>query len=317
MRFFRILCAVCVFVLFLCWKVPRISAQISATPAGILSISNDEFSLRSINLLKMLLNGNLLGGLNNASNATTAAQALQYAPLIPNQYSGSATGSSAISGVVSGLLPNPLPPLTSNAASHKQEIISTCLPNKAIYQQAEQETGVPWQLLAGIHMVEGGCHAHQSLISGRAIGAVEPDIGNACSALDNGPGKPYPISGGGCGFRTLVDSAIDAGRILKGKLLGKVPSTMAEAVLALARYNGEGNANCGSTPFPYCPPQFHLPFRDWDHIHPMNYFDEYHERMYVVYCADGKKCQDMGINPPVYRVPGAMTVMRILVEGGY
>lgn len=213
------------------------------------------------------------------------------------------------------LLPNPLPALTSNAQSVKQSIITMCVANKPIYVLAQNATGVPWQYLAGIHMVEGGCGREQSLVSGRMIGSMEPDVGNNCS--EQGAGKPYVLPGGGCGFLTLLDSAIYAGNLIKVKNGGTVPSSFAEAVQAAAFYNGNGNTNCGKTDFPYCPPRYKMPFPYWDHIHPMNYFDEYHDRMYVVYCADRKTCQELGLPNPIYRMPGVMTTMRILVEGGY
>ncbi len=213
------------------------------------------------------------------------------------------------------ILPNPFPALTSNAQKAKPGIIANCVPNKSIYLLAQNATGVPWQYLAGIHMVEGGCRPEQSLVSGRQIGAVEPDVGASCPG--QGEGQPYALPGGGCGFRTLLDTAIYAGNLIKAKNSGTVPATFAEAVQAAAFYNGKGNANCGKTDFPFCPPQYQMPFPYWDHIHPMNYFDEYHDRMYVVYCADGKTCQELGSPNPIYRMPGVMTTMRILVEDGY
>jgi lysozyme family protein len=176
-----------------------------------------------------------------------------------------------------------------------------CLRNKSVYEQASQATGVPWPILAGIHYREGGCNSNQSLVSGRRIGNVEPDVTTGCSA-NNTLGKPKPV-GGGCGFSSLLDSAIYSGNHLKQKI-SKVPSTMPELTIALSRYNGTGNQNCGKTPYKGCPPMF--PGEDDTYV--MNFYDMRHAEMYQVYCSDGTRCA----SPKRDINPGVLTITNIV-----
>lgn len=187
--------------------------------------------------------------------------------------------------------------------------VATCLGNMQMYQEVEKKTGVPWKILAGIHYREGGCNKAQSCVSGRGIGANEPDLHGNCSSA-GGEGKPVPLSGGGCGFKSLLDTCIYGANHLKGKI-GKVPENIEELAKALGRYNGQGNANCGrvQATMPYCPPKY----ENYDHIYPFSKLDKIHERMYLVYCADYTKC-----NPAKeFSGLGALTVAKILIDLGY
>ena len=166
-----------------------------------------------------------------------------------------------------------------------------CLKNKSIYQTAQAATGVPWQILGGIHMAEGSCRSTASCVSGRTIGTNEPDVRGNCSNSNSGIGFPNPLPGGGCGFANLLDSCVYGAKHLIGKI-GKVPTTVPDLAKALGRYNGTGNANCGRTPYKNCPPKY----EGYDHIYPFNKYDSEHQLMYLVYCADYTKC-----NPPVIR----------------
>lgn len=179
-----------------------------------------------------------------------------------------------------------------------------CLSNKSVYEQASSYTGIPWQVLAGIHSKEGSCRANGSLVSGRAIGTAEPDIGVNCSSFAGGLGKPKVVPGG-CGFNNLLDSAIYAGNHLKGKI-SKVPETHQELAKALSRYNGGGNSNCrGGTNYNFCPPAFEG--QDDTYVFNKNP-DGMHETMYLRYCFDGVLC-----NPPrVYEPAGVMTAAGII-----
>ena len=178
----------------------------------------------------------------------------------------------------------------------------TCLKNKSIYQQAAAQTGVPWEILAGIHYVEGSCDSNKSCVSGRTIGINEPDIYGNCSST-GGKGKPIAMPGGGCRFQNLLDSCIYGANHLIGKI-GRIPISFQDYAKALGRYNGTGNANCGRTPFASCP----APYEGYDHIYPMSKLDSAHQTMYLVYCADYTQC-----NPPkVYTRPGVLTIATIL-----
>ncbi len=183
--------------------------------------------------------------------------------------------------------------------------VRNCMANIQAYRIAEQRTGVSWKIIAGIHYMEGNCGSNKSCVSGRQLGVNEPDLYGNCSS-GGGEGKPVPLAGGGCGFRNLVDSCIYGGNHLKGKIQGRVPTTLQELAYALGRYNGLGNRNCGKTPYAHCPPSFD----NDDHIYPMSQFDKKHETMYLVYCADYTTC-----NPPrVFQRIGALSVARILTN---
>jgi len=204
------------------------------------------------------------------------------------------------------LLPNPLPPISTNALKFKASV-QACLANQSVYEIASSQTGVPWEILTAIHYNEGSCGQDKSLISGRIIGTNEPDIvrGGGCSSGRSGPGIPIPLTSGGCGFNTLLDSAIYAGNHIKGKI-GKIPSNFQELAKAFSRYSGGGNSNCGSTPYPYCPELF----EGEDDAYVINMFDQKHETMYLVYCADLAKC-----NPPRKHLrPGVATIIRLVTN---
>lgn len=224
-------------------------------------------------------------------------------PTAGSSSSGGTSSSSAPSSIAA-LFPNPLPKASDKAQSFKSSV-STCLGNKSVYEQAAAKTGMQWQVLGAIHYLEGGCNPTHSLVSGRLIGENEPDIvrGGGCSSGTSGPGIPKPLAGGGCGFDTLLDSAIYAGNHLKGKI-GHVPANFEDIVTAFSRYNGGGNSNCGKTPYTHCPPDF----RGEDDPYPLSYFDTKHDPMYLVYCADLTKCDP----PRAFQRPGAVTVIRLI-----
>jgi len=245
-----------------------------------------------IELLNIFLNfGNSVGNTPSSVDNTPPADA--------NPSPGS-------SSPIAVFFPNPLLPISNNVTTAEKNAVLNCLNKKSIYESAGLATGLPWQIIATIHSLEAGCGSG-SLVSGRAIGANEPDIGKNCSTGRTGPGIPIVLPDGGCGFASLLDSAIYAGNHLKGKI-GKTPENFEELVKAFGRYNGTGNANCGKVPaYTNCPPLF----ESEDHIYPMNWFDQRHDLMYVIYCADRVKC-----NPPrPYLRSGGMTVLRILSEG--
>lgn len=195
--------------------------------------------------------------------------------------------------------------------------VMKCLGNIETYKLAERQTGVPWKVLAGIHFVEGSCNPEQSCVSGRKIGVNEPDLGGNC-AQNADLGRPKPLPGGGCGFTNLLDTCVYGANHLKNKIVrsdGVNFSRLDQLAMALGRYNGTGNANCGRIQLnqweqlPYCP----VPYEGYDHIYPFNKYDEIHKTMYLVYCADRTKC-----NPPrVWTRLGVLAVTQILTKLGY
>ena len=165
------------------------------------------------------------------------------------------------------------------------------------YAAAEKETGVPCEILAGIHFVEADNNPNGSLVSGRAIGTPEPDAG----------GKV---------FRSLLETAVFAGAHLNGKVGGSIGDAET-AITALSRYNGGGNSNCQvgyPFPIPYagCP----RAFEGEDDPYPTNFVDNKHNTMYLLYCADHTACA-----PQVFARPGSFTVAinvyNSITKGGY
>lgn len=208
------------------------------------------------------------------------------------------------SGNLSAILP---PSIESSEAvdAAQQQVVSqvAAAPELiAAYQTAERATGVPWQLLAGIHYQEGSLNPNNSLVSGRPIGGNEPDIerGGGCSSTYV-EGEPIALPGGGCGFRTFTDSVIYAANHFKSKNGGTVPASFEDLAKSLSYYNGGGNANCGKTPYAFCPHRF---IGD-DDTYVMNFFDKNHVPMYRVYCLDFTLC-----NPPYQdQRPGVASVI--------
>lgn len=86
-----------------------------------------------------------------------------------------------------------------------------------VYAEAEAETGVPCEVLAGIHYREGSNNPDQDLQSGA------------------------PLNG-----RSLKESAIQAAQELLGKAGGAI-NDLDTLIKALSYYNGGGNANCQPT----------------------------------------------------------------------
>ncbi|HRN95867.1 MAG TPA: hypothetical protein PLD54_00290 [Candidatus Levybacteria bacterium] len=177
----------------------------------------------------------------------------------------------------------------TEATDRAQQVVASLLTeqNIAIYKQAADTSGVPWEVLAAIHYREGNMSSNHSIVSGRPIGDHEPDVmGN------DGCSTQYTrlTSNGTCVFDSLLNSALYAANLLKIKNGGNFPDNYRDLVKTLSYYNGTGNTNCGKTPYPYCPPEFPME----DHSYTMNLLDAKHEVMYVVYCADFTPC-----NPPV------------------
>jgi len=128
------------------------------------------------------------------------------------------------------------------------------------YEYAEQETGIPCEVVAGIHWTEGGLNANQSVFDGGGLrgGSIKEDAKLAMEHL---------ISKFGGNF--------DRNNIEYEAL-----------VAAVGAYNGLGNQNCGKETRwlngGKCPPQF----TSEDHPHPLAYIDERHSDMDLIFCLD-------------------------------
>ena len=137
-----------------------------------------------------------------------------------------------------------------------------------------------------------------------------------CTSAKKEPGDPIPLGMTRtgelqCGFATLLDSAIYAGAWLRRGTKGNLDN-FEHVAKALSRYNGMGNQNCDKNPgirrSPYagCPPYF----EGEDHPYVLNFFDERHAKMYIMYSKDKKK----DLTPKVDGRPGVLTVVRIIRE---
>ena len=180
---------------------------------------------------------------------------------------------------------NPPTSTTPRAEDYFRNYIQANLTEEVIqvYAQAEAQTGVPCEVLAGIHFIEGNNNPNQSLISGRPIGSPEPDAGGAV-------------------FATLLETAIYAAEHLQGKVGGDLNNSWETLITALSRYNGGGNSNCRwPTNYAGCPPYF----EGEDDPYPMNWLDGRHAIMYLIYCADHTVC-----GPPFneFLRPGVLAV---------
>jgi len=91
------------------------------------------------------------------------------------------------------------------------------------YAEAEKVTGVPCEVLAGIHFKEGDNNPDQDLQSGAPLGG-----------------------------RSLKESAIQAAEELMGKAGGKIIA-LNQLIKALSYYNGGGNSNCQTGGSYSCP----------------------------------------------------------------
>lgn len=134
------------------------------------------------------------------------------------------------------------------------------------YAYAEKETGIPCEVVAGIHWTEGGMNPNQSLFDGGALRG------------------------------TLKEDAKAAMEHLKSKWKGQFnPDNIPyqDLVAAIGAFNGPGNMNCSSDPSNQprptrwrtgnkCPAQF----ESEDHPHPLGWIDDRHSDMDLIYCLD-------------------------------
>ena len=153
-----------------------------------------------------------------------------------------------------------------------------------VYAKVEKETGVPCEVLAGIHFEEASEYFTEA-------GKPGPETRSAAN------GGPANEEGG---FEATV---LTAARAL---LRHPIPNTE-RLVTAISNFNGGGNANCqkikGVTiPYKGCPREF----IGEDDPYATHMIDSKHTTMYQIYCADFKVCSPL----PVYdkERPGAFAV---------
>lgn len=169
-----------------------------------------------------------------------------------------------------------------------------CSENIPVYKQAEAVTGVPWQVLAGVHYVEASidiaCNPQRSLTSGRLIGKeLETDVESAERCQQFNPDNTYEFSHYaynpvthknvpvyGCRFQSLYDSALDSAYVILRSLPDGNINNFRSVVTALSSYNGGGNTNCNEqVPYAHsaaCPPLY----PGEDDPYALSLFDERH-----------------------------------------
>jgi hypothetical protein len=162
--------------------------------------------------------------------------------------------------------------IPSQAKDYFNSYIQTLLtPELAeVYTKAQEETGIPCEIIMGIHYMEGGMGADSSLYDGGALRGGD-----------------------------LLKDAIGAMEHLKGKMgMAGVPAdsvqlTYDDLVVGLSNYNGPGNANCSTSPMTGAPRPTR--WRDsgrcpvpygFDHIYPVNWISPQHTNMDLIYCMD-------------------------------
>jgi hypothetical protein len=127
------------------------------------------------------------------------------------------------------------------------------------YEYAEKETGIPCEVVAGIHWTEAGLDPTKSVFDGGSLrGTLKED---AKAAMEH--------------LISKWQGSFDKNNIDYESLTG-----------AIGDYNGMGNQNCArETRWKAggkCPPKFYSE----DHPHPLGWIDERHSDMDLVYCLD-------------------------------
>ncbi len=221
---------------------------------------------------------------------------------------GSVLGLCGKTSGFANLLPNPIPESAGAASPNDFDILE----RGQVIQAAEfgaEKSGVPCEVLIGIHYVEAGWDSTQSFIDGTLL--VQPHAGVGAESCNNYGGRMIP--GEGCVF-DLENTAWYAGDHVKDEVLvlrggGSIeknwvpPANFDEMIGALSLYNGGGNANCGEG-VPYtgpCPPPTGI-----DDTYVMTHFDSEHATMYLIYCEDRVKCD----KPPIFERDGAATAAK-------
>lgn len=150
-----------------------------------------------------------------------------------------------------------------------------------VYAEAAEETGVPCEVLAGIHFEEAS--------------AYFTDLGN--------PEKRWVGNGGPLEGTPLIDTAIEAGN----SLLRHPINNTATLITAISNFNGGGNSNCQDLPgvtIPYggCPRLY----IGEDDPYATHLLDSRHTNMYQIYCDDFVVCNPLV--PYDRERPGAFAV---------
>ena len=138
------------------------------------------------------------------------------------------------------------------------------------YGQAQAATGIPCEIIAGIHYIEGGMSPEQSVFDGAKTLRGGNLAADATAAMEH--------------FKDKLGQS--------GVAPAQVELNFENLVQALSDYNGGGNANCSSNDSGYRPTRWRnngwcpADFYGDDHIYPLSWIDEEHLEMDLIFCKD-------------------------------
>lgn len=189
----------------------------------------------------------------------------------------------ALTGECDGqLFASQLPDLVAKSVNPQAEIdINEVIGNgnldasMGVYAKIQEETGIPCEILAGIHYVE--------------------DANDPNGSLWNGGGPPV-------GGSLESDARVTAQKLLTN-LGGR--TDLSSYTYAITQHNGQGNRNCYSLDLFYCFNSQYIPtgwagcssptpeYGDlWDSPYALAFVDPAHEGMYLIYKYDGDVCRE-------------------------
>lgn len=153
------------------------------------------------------------------------------------------------------------------------------------YSFAEEETGIPCEILAGIHAMEGSNLSYRSLEDGSEVSSPEELRASAVGVAQRL--KNYVEQGAGAGCENMNNS-----------------TEFTSFTGALSCRGGSGNSNCSYrdlTDYSECPREY----LGEDDPYPMNWLDDKHTNMALITVKDGPIRADEFCTP-AYCDPGGM-----------
>lgn len=169
------------------------------------------------------LNNRAQDSVHLLQNCWTVPEGLQNSPRCKLALVESDSDSACTGEAFKKLIPNPEKSTAKGQATSAEAISKLTDEQIKAYAEAEKQTGVPCEVLAGIHYREADSNPEQDLQSGGQLGG-----------------------------RSLTESAVQAATELLGKAGGEI-TDLDTLIKALSWYNGGGNANCQASGSTNCP----------------------------------------------------------------
>lgn len=186
----------------------RDSGLTATAPNGSAKVLNPAEPINRINNLAQ-------DSMHLLQNCWTVPSGLQNSPRCLIDFPKEAAVNACTGEAFKTIVENPDKPSAAGESFYTSFIKPKLVPEViTAYTEAEKQTGVPCEVLAGIHYKEGDNNPDQDLQSGA------------------------PLNG-----RSLTESAIQAAEELKGKAGGDI-TDLNQLIKALSYYNGGGNSNC-------------------------------------------------------------------------